>query len=689
MVANEKLGLLQRLGLRLLGKGLYDLHPELRHRVPVLRAFGPEAQMLTNNAQYYEQNVWVRRAVDIISNNIAWLSTRVVRTTDGETWDPVQGHPLTQLLEYVNDMEAGAELMKSWAINMLIDGEVGWELAQGYDEIWTRRGNEYSVRIPDGGRRYLRVLGYHVDDNEGDPFFVPQELFVHFKFYNPLNKLRGLTPVSAIRIGVEIDEYARAWSRMFFKNSARPDYVALAPQGTTPTERLELRDSLEGDAQSLDNWHRVVVLEDGIVDVKPLNLAPKDTEWLAQREFSREEIGGMYGVPDELMGFGRDTYENFDAAQRVMWLFTLVPLIRNRDSTLSEFFQRIGKLRPNERFETDLSEVSVLQDDITQRVAQAHTLITDGTPPNLAYETVGLDIDIGEAGNVSYMPYSMVPINLHPPAESTPPLRGFNKAWEYGSDEHTRLWRAKIARVARYEEEMARLLKKEFQRQQIEVNRRLRDQKALGRGKGFEPEELKLNVQFLFELMVEEEAFLIRFGPLLLAALTAAGRAELASLGVTIDFEMNRPEVQAELTNILRQFAEKVNDTTYNDLVDVFSVAEEAGETIPEIMERLSAYWEGRKSEASLERIARTTMTSVNSAADDAAWGQLDFVVGSVWLTSLDGRERPAHREAHGQERRKGEMFEVGGEMLIGPGDPNGSPGNIINCRCTRKAVVV
>lgn len=53
------------------------------------------------------------------------------------------------------------------------------------------------------------------------------------------------------------------------------------------------------------------------------------------------------------------------------------------------------------------------------------------------------------------------------------------------------------------------------------------------------------------------------------------------------------------------------------------------------------------------------------------------------WVTILDGREREAHFEAFGQEQLYGQRFLVGGEYLRYPGDPTGSPKNIINCRCS------
>jgi hypothetical protein len=49
---------------------------------------------------------------------------------------------------------------------------------------------------------------------------------------------------------------------------------------------------------------------------------------------------------------------------------------------------------------------------------------------------------------------------------------------------------------------------------------------------------------------------------------------------------------------------------------------------------------------------------------------------------------RPAHAAASGQEVGVDEPFIVGGEKLMYPGDPAGSPGNTINCRCRARPVV-
>lgn len=62
------------------------------------------------------------------------------------------------------------------------------------------------------------------------------------------------------------------------------------------------------------------------------------------------------------------------------------------------------------------------------------------------------------------------------------------------------------------------------------------------------------------------------------------------------------------------------------------------------------------------------------------------------WVIRAQGKGgtpvRPAHLAANGQTVPVDEPFIVGGEKLMYPHDPAGSPGNIINCRCASIPVV-
>lgn len=69
--------------------------------------------------------------------------------------------------------------------------------------------------------------------------------------------------------------------------------------------------------------------------------------------------------------------------------------------------------------------------------------------------------------------------------------------------------------------------------------------------------------------------------------------------------------------------------------------------------------------------------TRAESAATDSG---LDVVV--EWISTNDSRVRDSHKNANGQTRPMGQLFNVGGESMKYPSDPTASAENTINCRC-------
>lgn len=83
------------------------------------------------------------------------------------------------------------------------------------------------------------------------------------------------------------------------------------------------------------------------------------------------------------------------------------------------------------------------------------------------------------------------------------------------------------------------------------------------------------------------------------------------------------------------------------------------------------------------ETIARTELKRVQSFASNARLEAAREVVGELereWVWS--GVSRVEHALADGQTRKVGEPFDVGGEQLMFPRDPAGSPENTILCGC-------
>jgi hypothetical protein len=65
------------------------------------------------------------------------------------------------------------------------------------------------------------------------------------------------------------------------------------------------------------------------------------------------------------------------------------------------------------------------------------------------------------------------------------------------------------------------------------------------------------------------------------------------------------------------------------------------------------------------------------------------LIVFKEWVSILDSRTRQAHVISDGQRVPINQPFIVDGESLVYPRDTNGSPGNIINCRCVAIYLVI
>lgn len=91
-------------------------------------------------------------------------------------------------------------------------------------------------------------------------------------------------------------------------------------------------------------------------------------------------------------------------------------------------------------------------------------------------------------------------------------------------------------------------------------------------------------------------------------------------------------------------------------------------------------------SRESAMRTARTAVTSAQNAGRQDADQELEemgAIIEKTWQATDDDRTRESHADADGQTVPVDEPFIVGGEEMMYPADPSGSPENTYNCRCT------
>ena len=105
------------------------------------------------------------------------------------------------------------------------------------------------------------------------------------------------------------------------------------------------------------------------------------------------------------------------------------------------------------------------------------------------------------------------------------------------------------------------------------------------------------------------------------------------------------------------------------------------GDSIPNIADRLQQVTDMDRRAAI--RNARTMMTGAQNSGRIDAYDRasnLGINIQKEWLATLDGRTRDSHAALDGERVDYKKAFSNG---LMYPGDPNGDPSEVYNCRCT------
>lgn len=206
-----------------------------------------------------------------------------------------------------------------------------------------------------------------------------------------------------------------------------------------------------------------------------------------------------------------------------------------------------------------------------------------------------------------------------------------------------------------------------------------------------------------------EEFWRTTFIPLIEGIVIDQGEKWAGRLG--IEFDVQNLRARSWFNDYTLQFAKPINDTTEREIAQIMARAQAEGSSIPKIQNQLNAMFErelsgklpddpewewflDRLPPYRIEAIARTeTIRASNNGTNELfkEWG----VKRHEWLSTKDDRTRSYdagdefdHVEADGQVVPIDTPFIVSGEDLMYPGDPTGSPGNTINCRCTLIPVI-
>jgi len=174
------------------------------------------------------------------------------------------------------------------------------------------------------------------------------------------------------------------------------------------------------------------------------------------------------------------------------------------------------------------------------------------------------------------------------------------------------------------------------------------------------------------------------FGKRMLKEAKSHSGAEVTKAGV---MDIFNDALEMFITQWVARRVTQIDRTTENQIRTVIRGAMDEGLSVPETGKRIRDY-AAPMSATRANIIARTeTHTAANFGAQQGA-ELTGLKMRKEWVSAQDERTRTSppdefdHADADGQVVDMKDSFTVGGEQLMFPGDPGGSAGNIISCRC-------
>lgn len=245
--------------------------------------------------QTYEQTSWVRAVVGVICKAVTARGYTLVPSKSNP--DPANAEKLMEFFSNCNPNDTFLEILDDITRDEYVFGNAFLEVVYGPDgkprELWNLDATTVRVKADEHGTitGYVQsprlTAGSRVD-------FEPREV-IHFKLGTKGATLYGLSPLVSLILPVTVDRFAQIYNRSFFVNGAKIR-GAFIMKDATPEQVERNREYLQAKAKNPDQAHSDLVLE-GEIEYKQISINQKDMEFLELREFTRNEILAVYGVP--------------------------------------------------------------------------------------------------------------------------------------------------------------------------------------------------------------------------------------------------------------------------------------------------------------------------------------------------------------------------------------------------------
>jgi len=674
----------------------------LQESIRFLESFRGDDRVTESTAFF--QHVWVYVCINSIAQNIARVPFKIYKKRQNKEDDlqEVTSGTIYDLFHNVSPFLNSFQLFEGIEVFKNMKGE-----AFIYIMTEGRIPSEFAFLNPSSMRQIIedkRLIGWQYNEGTTNLSLMPEEV-IQLKYFNPANAVRGLSPLGAAMKSVNVDESARQFDQALLENGSYAGGVLEHQGELSDAQYKRLRKQWEKRHKGSKNAGKIAILEGG-AKYQQLKLTLEEVQFIEQRKMSRDEIGAIYKVPPiEMNDWAQATLNNSKEQISIFWNRKLVPEMQLIEAEFQTSFFDIWAKDLEGHF--DLKNVAELQDSLAEKIKSAERIWKMGVPLwqiNKKLE-LGFELDDFESAKIPLLPFNLGNAedlvtndsktdddsDLTEPAEEEPvepdidedEAEKFLKMVTKKDDQieqtkkNFKYWKAFVNQIRPLEVKFRKALSKyTFELRQEILKNFFRDAGEIVDAKS------KIKEFPLFDKSAQIQKLNNMASPYLEEGVKVGGKIAFADLAIGTEFEIIGDNTVAFLQSRIQQIR-KIVDTIDDEVQAVLTQGVKEGLGVDGIAQKLR-----NKLDVAVNRgrtIARTEIAGAANGGKFATYSD-EHIKETEWINSFDDKVRDIHQIS--EVVTMGEEFSNG---LKYPGDREGSgsdAGNIINCRCTARAVV-
>lgn len=251
----------------------------------------------------YEKSVWVFASINAIAQNISRVPFYLYTEKSKDLKTIINTGPLYELFMNPNPYMISSTLMFATILFLELYGEAFWvfegrkNITEIPKEIWVVDPTRFAPIIEDN-----KFNGYWKYTNGSlELEFAPHQI-LQFKYFNPYNDIRGLSPIEASMVGVEQDYFASKYNKQFFKDGISLSGIIKAPDFLTDEQYNRMKNQFEQRHAGYGNSHKVGVIEGGADFIETKSMSQRDMEFNILKNTIRGEILAAFKTNEVVLG---------------------------------------------------------------------------------------------------------------------------------------------------------------------------------------------------------------------------------------------------------------------------------------------------------------------------------------------------------------------------------------------------